>query len=149
MRYLFYSFSEFTVTTNNRSTIVEMMHNAVNWFEIPVADFDRAKNFYSAIYDYEMPEMMMGPNRMGFLLYDMQKGGIGGAIQKGDDYQPSASGGVRIYLNGGADLNVVLNRVEKAGGKIMLAKTQITPDLGYFATFEDTEGNHISLHSMA
>ena len=38
---------------------MEMMHHAVNWFEIPVTDFNRAKIFYSSIYDYETPEMMM------------------------------------------------------------------------------------------
>ncbi len=126
---------------------MEMLHNAINWFEIPVSDFNRAKKFYSAIYDYEMPEMMMGPNRMGFMLCDQEKGGIGGAIVSGEGYTPSA-GGTKVYLNGGADLNTVLNRVEKAGGKVLLSKTPITPELGFFAAFQDTEGNHVSLHSM-
>ena len=40
---------------------MEMFQNAVNWVEIPVLNFDRAKSFYSTIYDFEMPEMMMGP----------------------------------------------------------------------------------------
>lgn len=125
---------------------METMKNAVNWVEIPVTDFDRAKKFYSTIYDFEMPDMEMGPNRMGFLLYD-QGGGIGAAIVSGDGYTPSKDG-VKVYLNGGVDLDIILARVEKAGGKVVLPKTQITPELGYFATFEDLEGNHISLHSM-
>lgn len=125
-----------------------MTTNAINWVEIPVTDFDRAKAFYSTIYDYQMPDMPMGPVRMGFLLYDQQGGGIGGAIVQGQGYAPTSKG-VRVYLNGGNDLSVVLNRVEGAGGKIVLPKTQITPELGFFATFEDTEGNHISLHSMS
>lgn len=124
-----------------------MMNNAVSWVEIPVTDFERAKKFYSTIYDYEMPEMNMDGTRMGFLLYDQQKGGIGGAIVLGDGYVPSNQG-VRVYLNGGADLNAVLNRVGGAGGKVVVEKVQITPEYGYFATFEDTEGNLISLHSM-
>ncbi|ANE50396.1 VOC family protein [Flavisolibacter tropicus] len=127
---------------------MEMTTNAINWVEIPVTDFDRAKAFYSTIYDYQMPDMPMGPVRMGFLLYDQQGGGIGGAIVQGQGYAPTSKG-VRVYLNGGNDLSVVLNRVEGAGGKIVLPKTQITPELGFFATFEDTEGNHISLHSMS
>ena len=124
-----------------------MQKNAVNWFEIPVKDFDRAKKFYSNIYDFEMPEMNMGPVRMGFLLYDQENGGIGGAICQGEGYTPT-SNGVKIYLNGGDDLNTILNKVEKAGGKVILPKQQITPELGYFAIFSDTEGNQISLHSM-
>ena len=126
---------------------MEMMQHAVNWFEIPVTDFDRAKNFYSTIYDFEMPEMMMGPNQMGFLLFDQQQGGIGGAIVKGPGYVPTNEG-ARIYLNGGADLNIVLQRVEDAGGKVIKSKVEVAPGMGHFATIEDTEGNSISLHSM-
>ena len=126
---------------------MEMTLNAVNWVEIPVTDFERAKTFYSNIFDYDMPASPMGPARMGFLIYDRQKGGIGVAIVQGPGYEPTNKG-VKAYLNGGGDLNKVLNRVETAGGKIILSKTLIAPELGYFATFQDTEGNHVSLHSM-
>ena len=34
---------------------MEMTRNAVSWFEIPTADFGRAKAFYSTIFDFEMP----------------------------------------------------------------------------------------------
>src|SRR5688572_21017123 len=126
---------------------MEMVKNAIAWVEIPVSDFDRAKKFYSAIYDFEMPDTQMGPQRMGFLLYDQENQGIGGAIVKGEGYTPGKNG-PKVYLNGGNDLNTVLNRVEKAGGKVIMPKTNITPELGNFAIFEDTEGNFISLHSQ-
>ena len=127
---------------------MEMPTHAINWVEIPVTDFDRAKTFFSRIFDYEMPESFMGDKRMGFLLYDMLNRGIGGAIVAGEGYEPSKTG-PKVYLNGGTDLSTVLNRVEEAGGKIVLPKTQITPELGYFAIFADTEGNQLSLHSMS
>lgn len=123
-----------------------MFKDAITWAEIPVFDFSRAKKFYSIIYDYEMPEMMMGPNQMGFLIFDQKGGGIGAAIVKGEGYKPTKDG-TKVYLNGGTDLNIVLNRVEQAGGKILLPKMQITPELGCFGIFEDSEGNHISIHS--
>lgn len=126
---------------------MEMFKHAVSWIEIPVTDFDRAKKFYSTIYDFDMPEMQMGPNRMGFLLHDQQGGGIGGAIVQGEGYQP-ATVGSKVYLNGGDNLDTVLNRVAGAGGKIILPKTEITPEFGYFAIFEDSEGNQVSLHSQ-
>ena len=124
-----------------------MMTNAVNWIEIPVKDFERAKTFYSTIFDYEMPEMEMGPLKMGFLPSDQENGGVGGAIVWGEDNEPSKTG-PRVYLNGGDDLTLVLDRVAAAGGKVVMQKTEITPEFGYYATFEDTEGNHLSLHSM-
>ena len=125
---------------------MEKLKNSVNWVEIPVADFQRAKKFYSAIYDYEMPEMQMGPSLMGFLLMEQEAAGVGGAIVKSEGFSPSKQGS-RVYLNGGNDLDSVLSRVEAAGGKIIDQKTQITPEYGYYATFEDTEGNYIGLHS--
>jgi len=126
---------------------MEIITNAIAWAEIPVTNFDRAKMFYSIIYDYEMPEMTMGDNRMGILLYDQQNNGIGAAIVQGGGYVPKNQG-VKIYLNGGTDLNTILQRVEKASGKVVMPKVQISPELGYFGVFEDSEGNHISLHSI-
>lgn len=126
------------------------LDNALNWFEIPVNDFDRAKKFYETIFGYDMPESQMGPARMGFFLYDMPAGKVGGAIVHYPEmYSPSENGAL-IYLNGGPDLQVVLNKISAAGGKIIMEKTEIFPEqnLGFFATFNDTEGNRVALHSM-
>lgn len=126
---------------------MEMLHHSLNWFEIPVTDFERAKKFYSAIYDYDMPEQFFGPNRMAFFLFDQKKKGVGGAIVKGENYVPSPDG-ARIYLAAGNDLSVVLNRVEANGGKIVFPKVLIGPDLGYMAFINDTEGNMVGLFSQ-
>jgi len=125
---------------------MEDLENAINWFEIPAIDFDRAVRFYSDIYAYDMPTRDMGPVKMGFFRH--QQGRVGGAIVCGDGYLPG-KGGVKIYLNAGADLKSVLDRVEAAGGSVVTGKTEISPDIGYFAVLCDTEGNHIYLHSMA
>lgn len=126
---------------------MEKMINSVNWVEIPVLNFDRAKEFYSRIYDYEMFEETMTTFRMGFLPMESGVQGVGGAIVQGSGYVPTALG-AKVYLNGGKNLQVVLDRVIAAGGEIITPKTKITDEIGYFAVFEDTEGNHISLHSM-
>lgn len=126
---------------------MEMTTHAVNWFEIPVADFERARRFYSRIFDFEMPEMAMGPSRMGFFLHEQGKG-IGGAIIHGEGSTPAATGTL-VYLAGGSNLSAVLDRVVGAGGSIVVPKTQISPELGYFAHFIDSEGNRVGLHSMA
>ncbi len=125
---------------------MEMTTNAISWFEIPVSDFDRAREFYSKIFDFDMPVMDMGPIRMGFLLSEMGVG-VGGAITYGEGCVPSTTGSL-VYLNGGADLSVVLGRVEGAGGSIIVPKTDIGSDFGNFALFIDTEGNKVGLHSM-
>lgn len=126
---------------------MEKMANSINWFEIPVLNFDRAKEFYSRLYNYEMTETTMNGSRIGFLPMDRDSNGVGGAIVQANDYIPSALG-VRIYLNGGNDLQQILDRVIPAGGELIQHKTKINDELGYFAIFEDPEGNHIALHSM-
>ena len=126
---------------------MELFKNAVSWFEIPVNDFTRAKTFYQKIFDYEMPEMDMGGIRMGILLPDRDGGGVGGAICFGEGYQPAGENGPKVYLTASPDLNTVLDRVESAGGKVILPKTEIAPDMGHFAFFSDSEGNVVGLYS--
>lgn len=127
---------------------MEMTKNAIAWFEIPVSDFDRAKKFYEAIFDFEMPVMDMGHLKMGILLHDQEGGGVGGALCLGEGYEPSGANGPKVYLNGGNNLSTVLDRVEQAGGKIVVPKTDIGQGMGFFAFFSDSEGNFIGLHSM-
>ena len=126
---------------------MELVKDAISWFEIPVTDFSRAKTFYQTIFDFEMPEMDMGPLKMGIFLYDRDQGGVGGAICFGEGYQPAGNHGPKAYLNGGKDLNVVLNRVTEAGGTVVLPKTEIAPDMGFMAFFVDSEGNSVGLYS--
>jgi predicted enzyme related to lactoylglutathione lyase len=120
------------------------MKNAINWFEIPVRDFDRAKKFYEKILNYTMNTQDFGGDKLGFL--PSEKGALGGAICCGDSCKPSTEG-VLIYINGDPDLSGILNRVEGAGGKIIMEKRQISPEIGYMAIFTDSEGNRIALHS--
>ncbi|OFZ44724.1 MAG: glyoxalase [Bacteroidetes bacterium RIFCSPHIGHO2_02_FULL_44_7] len=124
------------------------MKNAINWFEIPVKNFDRGKKFYSTILGAEINEMPHPQLKYGILPFDrdMKNSGVGGGIVQGEGYEPSSKGSL-IYLNGGDDLSKVLSKVEKAGGKILLPKTSIGQN-GFMAYFLDTEGNKVALHSM-
>lgn len=121
------------------------MENLINWFEIPALDFRRAVDFYKGILGLpQMEESEMFGTTMGF--FPMDGKNVSGAIVKGDGYQPSQDG-VTIYLNGGKDLQVILDKVGPAGGTVIVPKTQISEEMGYFALFIDTEGNKIGLHS--
>jgi uncharacterized protein len=122
--------------------------HAINWFEIPVMNFDRAKKFYETLFDYQMPETQMGPARMGFLLYDFQNGGRGGAIVHNPGFYTPSKNGTLVYLNCDPDLSIVLDKVTAAGGKILQLKTEIAQNLGFWAIIEDSEGNRVALHSM-
>jgi hypothetical protein len=121
------------------------MENMINWFEIPAKDIARAISFYKKILNVEIHETEMMGTKMGFLPSDGKN--VSGAIVQGEDYTPTSDGAV-LYLNGGDDLQNPLSRIEAAGGKIIVPKTQISPEIGYFAMFIDTEGNRMALHSQ-
>ncbi len=82
--------------------------------------------------------------QMGILPYEGQM--VTGVIIKAEGYKPSANG-VTIYLNGGANLQTILDKVEKNGGEIQVPKSLHADESGYYAIFIDSEGNKIGLHS--
>jgi len=119
------------------------LKNYVSWFEIPVLDLKRAVTFFNHIYNIKMEMAEMNEYAMAFF---PTNNGIGGALVMGPGCVPSETGSL-IYLNGGEDLQVLLNKVETAGGRVILEKTKIDDDSGYFALFIDSEGNKLALHS--
>jgi len=121
------------------------MANTLSWFEIPVTDFTRAKNFYEKVLGNSIEPMVMGPVTMGMLSSDPTA--VGGAIVHGDGGSPSKLGTL-VYLNGGDDLAPMLARAQQAGASVVVPKTEIGNDFGFFAHFVDTEGNKVGLHSM-
>jgi uncharacterized protein len=124
------------------------MNNAISWFEIPATDLDRATKFYETIFGVSLIVMDLPAIKMRmFPIKDNM--GVGGAVVSSDGFhKPSATDGPLIYLNGNPDVQGVLDKVEAAGGKIIVPKTEISPDYGYMAVFIDTEGNRIGLHSI-
>ncbi|MBI5914339.1 MAG: VOC family protein [Bacteroidetes bacterium] len=119
------------------------MKSWTDWFEIAVADFERAKKFYEEIFDMQIQPLDLGDLKMGLFPHQ----GIGAAICWGAWYKPSPHGTI-VYLNANPDLSVVLGKIEAAGGKIIQPKKQISPEYGFMALFEDSEGNRLALHSM-
>ncbi|MEO5978835.1 MAG: VOC family protein [Chryseolinea sp.] len=122
------------------------MANAINWFEIPAKNFERAKSFYETVLSIQIHAVPHPTNKYGVFPADMQNGQVGGALSEGGGCEPSSKGAL-IYLNGGDDLSVPLSKVEKAGGEILLPKTSIGQN-GFIAQFTDTEGNKVALQSM-
>lgn len=122
------------------------MHTTLAWFEIPTLEFERAKSFYEHVLDGEIKLMESPETLYGFLPFDPEKGGVSGSIVADKNHTPSP-GGPRIYIDAGNQMELILSRVAPAGGKVLLPKTD-TGGNGFFALFEDTEGNQIGLHSQ-
>ncbi|MBI4931185.1 MAG: VOC family protein [Bacteroidetes bacterium] len=121
------------------------MENIISWFEIPAHNLDRAKKFYQSILGLELKDGGFGSDEMAFFPSDLKN--VSGAIVKGEHRRPH-NDGVLVYLNGGNNLNNILSKVNSAGGKVLVEKTLILPEAGYFGIFFDTEGNQIGIHSI-
>lgn len=121
------------------------MANVINWFEIPAKNFERACEFYSKVLGGDV-HRVESPNKIMGFLPGTAPDTVGGAVVKGEGYEPTSKGSM-VYLNGGDDLAKPLARVEKAGGKITMPKTSIGEN-GFMAILIDTEGNRVALHSM-
>lgn len=122
--------------------------NTAVWFEIPAADFGRAVRFYETVFATRLKDEVMPGSTMRMGIFPTAGDGVTGCVIAGEGYAPSAQGAV-VYLNGGPDLSVPLSRVEAAGGTVLVPKTPISEDIGWFAQFLDSEGNRVGLHSMA
>ncbi|RPD41518.1 VOC family protein [Chitinophaga barathri] len=121
------------------------MKNLVSIVEIPAADLSRSVTFYQAILGILIEQTEMDGVQMGVFPSDGE--GVSIVLAKGKDYKPTRDGAV-VYLNAGDDLQTVLDKIGPNGGKVLVPKTQISPEMGFFAMFTDTEGNKLGLHSM-
>ena len=128
--------------SNNQKT--KTMKNLISIIEIPTSDFARAVNFYQTILGVTIEEIDMAGTQMGVLPSDCETVNV--VLVKGEEYKPTTDGSV-LYLNAGYNLQPMLDKVAQSGGQVLVPKTEISPEMGFFALFLDTEGNKLGLHS--
>lgn len=121
--------------------------HSISWFEIPTADINRAQQFYETIFGFEMVPMDFPSMQMRMFPVADQTGISGALTHAPDFYQPQANG-VLVYLNANPDLQLVLDKVEAAGGSILVPKTEVSPEIGFMGVILDSEGNRVALHSI-
>lgn len=112
------------------------------WYEIPVFDYERAKKFYESIFNIKIFTEDFGNFKMGIFPHKE----VGCALCFGQGYKPGQEGTL-VYMNAEPDLDTVLNRIVKAGGKVLREKNMISAEHGFMAVFVDSEGNRLALHS--
>lgn len=123
--------------------------SSISWFEIPTKDIERAQNFYETILQTKLVAMdMPGFIMRIFPVEDMMQDISGALVFNEEFYECSSNAGTLIYLNANPDVQIVLDRVEAAGGSIVVPKTEISPEHGFMGIIIDTEGNRVGLHSI-
>lgn len=123
--------------------------NPVGWFEIYVADMERAKAFYAAMLGVEFTRLdnPLEGSPVELWAFPMQAAGYGasGALVRMEGFD-SGRNSVIVYFHC-ADCAVEAARAGKAGGEVVKGKFAIG-QYGHIALVKDTEGNIIGLHSM-
>jgi predicted enzyme related to lactoylglutathione lyase len=112
------------------------MANNLAHFEFMVNDPEKAKEFYSAVFDWKISVSQMP----GYSMIDAGKE-PGGGIMKKPAEAPHV--GLSVYFHV-ESIDETLKKVEGAGGKIGYPRTEI-PEIGWWALFFDPEGIPVSL----
>ena len=114
--------------------------NAAVWFEIPVTDMNRSKDFYGAVLETELAPDETGPNPMA-MFPGRERRAVAGHLYPG---KPAAAGtGATIHLAVAAPLEAAMERVTENGGKVV--SPVIAIPAGRFAYCLDPDGNSFGL----
>jgi uncharacterized protein len=117
-------------------------NNRAVWFDIPVADLDRAIRFYREVLGVRVDKAEAGPTPIGVLEH---QDGNGGCLVP--NKAEIAAAGVLIYLNVNGRIGDAVNKVVPHGGSIIEPIHSIGPH-GFRAVVVDSEGNRVALHSV-
>jgi len=118
-------------------------------FEMPAKDMERMRRFYESAFGWQTT--LLGPEAGNFVLaftietdektrMPKKRGAINGGFYK--KTEPDQNVKLTILID---DIRVAMKKVEAAGGKVLGEPFEL-PDLGFFASFTDTEGNQATLY---
>ena len=120
-------------------------NHSINWFEIPALDLERAYNFYLTVLNGHVRKGTFGNGDIVLFDVPFSNGeAVGGSIVVRPDLIPTTNGTI-LYINTFNTIDECINRVESAGGIIIVPKMDLGK-FGYGAVIIDSEGNKIGLH---
>lgn len=117
--------------------------NPVGWFDINVANLDRAKKFYETVFNVKLTNAPTHWGKQSFFPFSPESHDISGALVEKVDFVPSANNTV-VYFET-EDNTAEEKRIVSAGGKVVQPKMSIG-EFGFISIFIDTEGNTVGLH---
>ncbi|MBX3607443.1 MAG: VOC family protein [Piscinibacter sp.] len=123
------------------------MTHALDWFEIPVQDLERAQRFYETMLSTTLRREEVGGSPLAVFPY--AESGVGGCLIAGPGAPAPSTTGTLVYLNAAPSLDAALARAEAAGGRVATPKVKLPGEMGVFAHIVDSEGNRVGLHAQA
>ena len=118
------------------------MSHRVIWFDIPVADLARARQFYAAVLEVRFEEHIAG-SPVAVMQHKEEE--VSGCLILKEGFEPSAQGPL-LYFNANHRIRDAVDQVKSNGGQVLEDTHSIGP-FGYRAIVLDSEGNRIVLHA--
>jgi len=113
--------------------------NGLTHFEIPVNDIDKAKEFYSNLFDWEFNFI----EEMNYLMFTTESedgnSRVGGGILKKQNESHTITNYITVK-----SVDESAKKVEELDGKIVMPKSAV-PGMGWFVQFIDMDGNLLAL----
>jgi len=116
--------------------------NAITWFEVPTTNIERAVDFYETLLDTKLHDW---PGDEPCFIFPANQGEVTGCLVHRPSQQPSANGAM-VYFNVDGRLDEVLTRAHTENA-VLMPRTEIPGGKGFYACIQDSEGNHVGLHS--
>lgn len=120
------------------------MANVIVWADIPVADMDRARKFYSAVLQLPV-DLVPGMDGIALPKTDDQMS-VAFDLVKHETAVPGSGSGSTVYLGANGDIQGMAERIVAAGGTILQPPTDMGEMVGTVGFFLDTEGNRLGMH---
>ncbi|WP_028889685.1 VOC family protein [Tenacibaculum ovolyticum] len=118
--------------------------NPVCWFDINVANLERAKKFYESVFNITLVDLPIEWGKQSTFPFENNGTNATGALIEKENYIPNSNNTV-VYFSS-KDCITEESRVEKFGGKLIKQKMSIG-EFGFVSILQDSEGNTIGLHS--
>jgi predicted enzyme related to lactoylglutathione lyase len=116
-------------------------NNTITHIEIPAPDLEKAIEFYSRVFNWEIQIIDAGRYAF-FKIGDTNTGGgLDAGLRVAEERQ-----GAQIVVDV-EDIEVSLKEIALAGGNVTIQKTAIGESHGFYAGFQDPNGNHLQIHS--
>jgi predicted enzyme related to lactoylglutathione lyase len=115
-----------------------MSKHPIIHIEFSAQDRESAAQFYNEVFGWKTSQMP----EMNYASFEAE-GGPGGGFNPVTEQYPA--GTVVVYI-ATDDIEASLAKVESAGGKAVMPKTEI-PEVGWVAMFVDPTGNLVGLYT--
>ena len=123
------------------------MHSSADrvvWFDLPVADLERASRFYAAVLGIQVSPAKAG--NVNFAVLEHGPDGNGGCLIP--NAKEVSAAGILVYMNVEGRIRDAVAQTQKHGGRLLKAIESIGAH-GFRAIVLDSEGNRIALHSSS